>query len=193
MLKEFKPTYLYIKCHNVTGKLYFGKTTLPYDKMLKYLGSGDYWKSHIRKHGIEHVVTIWSRLFFDKDECTAFAVDFSTKEQIVESEDWANFRYENGLDGGNMPGVNKGVKRSAATRALISKIRTGSKQTAETCKKRSTALKGRIFSSEHIAKLCKPKPPRSKQHSENQSRARKGVPWSEARRNAQKIKENENS
>ena len=27
-MKQFKPTYLYVKTHNVTGLKYFGKTTL---------------------------------------------------------------------------------------------------------------------------------------------------------------------
>ena len=37
---NFKPTFLYIKQHTVTGKLYFGKTT---QNPETYLGSGTYW------------------------------------------------------------------------------------------------------------------------------------------------------
>ena len=48
MLKEFKPTYLYVKTHNITGLKYFGKTTNdPYT----YYGSGKYWLLHLKKHG----------------------------------------------------------------------------------------------------------------------------------------------
>lgn len=40
-----KPTYLYIKEHDITGLKYLGKTIAdPYS----YLGSGKYWKDHKR-------------------------------------------------------------------------------------------------------------------------------------------------
>ena len=144
MLKQFLPTYLYIKRHSVTGKLYFGKTTLSHTRMLSYRGSGDYWKDHIRKHGTEHVETVWYCLFYEKEECEKFALNFSTNQNIVESKGWANFKPENGLDGGNLKGVNKGIKRSEKTKLLISEIRTGTTQSQETKDKRAKSLAGRI-------------------------------------------------
>ena len=58
------PTYLYIKQHSITKKMYFGKTTRP-DPM-KYKGSGVYWLRHIKKHGSRFVETIWlSDLYYD--------------------------------------------------------------------------------------------------------------------------------
>ena len=98
---EFKPTYLYIKQHSVTGMLYFGKTV---QNPEKYLGSGTYWNSHISKHGKEHVVTLWYCLFFEKDSIVEFALSFSNQHNITESELWANLKPENGLDGVSMPG-----------------------------------------------------------------------------------------
>ncbi len=93
-----KPTYLYIKKHSVTGLKYFGKT---YKKdPEKYLGSGKYWKKHIKKHGEEFVTTIWYKLFSDEQELINYANNFSEKNNIVESKDWANLKTENGLDGG---------------------------------------------------------------------------------------------
>lgn len=94
----FKPTYLYIKQHSITGKLYFGKTVKDPEK---YLGSGKHWIRHIKKHGIEHIETIWYCLFLDKESCTEFALNFSKQENIVESKDWLNLKPENGLDGGS--------------------------------------------------------------------------------------------
>lgn len=44
----FRPTFLYIKQHTITGKLYFGKTSKNLDKMLSYKGSGKYWLDHIK-------------------------------------------------------------------------------------------------------------------------------------------------
>ena len=94
---EFKPTYLYIKQHTLTGKLYFGKTV---GNPEKYLGSGKLWQHHIKKHGKEHIVTLWYELFPNKDEIQEFALSFSKEMNIVESEQWLNLKLENGLDGG---------------------------------------------------------------------------------------------
>jgi hypothetical protein len=76
----FKPTYLYIKRHDITGLLYFGKTVRK-DPTL-YLGSGKYWRAHIRKHG-KNISTIWSMLFTDKDLIKEFALFFSEEFDIV--------------------------------------------------------------------------------------------------------------
>lgn len=58
-IDSFVPTYLYIKRHTITGKLYFGKTTKTDMDFSKYKGSGKHWSNHIKKHGKEHVETIW--------------------------------------------------------------------------------------------------------------------------------------
>lgn len=93
-----KPTYLYIKQHSISKLKYFGKTVKkdPYT----YLGSGKYWRRHIKKYGEEFVETIWIELFTDKDKLINFALNFSNKNNIIESSDWANLKLENGLDGG---------------------------------------------------------------------------------------------
>lgn len=93
-----KPTFLYIKQHNITGLKYFGKTTErnPY----AYLGSGKYWKKHINKHGTEHVITVWAHLFTDEQELIEYAKKFSKDNNIVDSTEWANLKEETGLDGG---------------------------------------------------------------------------------------------
>lgn len=89
--------YLYAKQHSVTGLKYFGKTTQ--NDPVKYLGSGKYWLRHIRKHGKEFVETLELYEFQDQEEATRFALEFSEKNQIVESKDWANLQDENALDG----------------------------------------------------------------------------------------------
>lgn len=90
-------TYLYHKRHIQTNLNYFGKTTGdPYT----YNGSGVYWNNHLRKHGKKiETVQVWA--FDDLAECSKFAVEFSTKHNIVESSEWANLCLENGLDGGD--------------------------------------------------------------------------------------------
>lgn len=106
---EFKPTFLYIKQHTVTGKLYFGKTTRNPEK---YLGSGKYWKLHIKKYGKKYVTNLWYCLFLDEKECKDFAIQFSTQNNIVNSKEWANLKQET-LDGGwdyvNDSGLNGGL------------------------------------------------------------------------------------
>lgn len=96
-MKQFYPTWLYVKCHNKTGLKYFGKTTKdPYT----YAGSGKHWKRHIKLHGND-VRTEWAQLFQDKSALMEFALKFSAEHNIVESKDWANLQPENGLDGGD--------------------------------------------------------------------------------------------
>lgn len=88
--------YLYIKQHRVTGLKYFGKTSTK-DPYL-YLGSGTHWRRHLKVHG-ENIETVQVWEFADENQCEKFALDFSEKNNIVESKEWANLRPENGKDG----------------------------------------------------------------------------------------------
>ena len=92
----FKPTYLYIKTHNQTKLKYFGKTT---GNPATYRGSGLYWTNHIKKYGYDVTTEIFGH-YTNKEQCLADALEFSTKHNIVESEEWANLRPES-LDGGD--------------------------------------------------------------------------------------------
>lgn len=93
----YRPTWLYIKQHNVTGLKYFGKTAC--EDPVKYKGSGLHWQRHIKKHGND-VTTTLCQLFNDRGLLTAYATAFSDQHNIVESDEWANLKSENGLDGG---------------------------------------------------------------------------------------------
>ena len=93
-----KITYLYIKQHSITKLKYFGKTTK--EDPVSYLGSGIHWKRHIKKHGTEHVKTLWYQSFQDEKSLIDYATKFSKENNIVESKEWANLKEENGLDGG---------------------------------------------------------------------------------------------
>ena len=97
----FIPTYLYIKQHTITGKLYFGKTTSNEDEMIKYKGSGKHWKSHIKMHGKENVVTLWYQLYDNPFDLVADALSMSYSFDIVNSNSWLNLQNENGLNGGD--------------------------------------------------------------------------------------------
>lgn len=109
---EFIPTYLYIKQHTVTGKLYFGKTTSK--DPIKYLGSGKTWVRNYKKHGKEHIITLWFQLYDNIFDLVSDAFSMSNSFNIVKSSLWMNLKPENGLDGYwfNEKGKNKGRKQS---------------------------------------------------------------------------------
>ena len=64
--------YLYQKHCSHCGLKYFGRTKKP--DPYKYTGSGKKWKSHIKAHGVECVVTDWVKAFNNQEECTAYAL-----------------------------------------------------------------------------------------------------------------------
>lgn len=98
----FKPTYLYIKQHNITGLKYFGKTVK--SNVFHYKGSGKLWSRHLNKYG-NNVTTVWHQLFENKEELVAYATKFSIDNDIVNSDDWANLKIEDGLWGGGVKGI----------------------------------------------------------------------------------------
>ena len=136
--QEFSPTYLCVKQHSVTGKLYFCKTTKSYDQMLQYVGSGTYWRKHLRRHGEEHVITLWYCLFTERESCIGFALSFSAQENIVESNNWANLRPENGIDG-----VITGSSMGEKTKRKISESSTGKQVTEAHANNISSAKLGK--------------------------------------------------
>lgn len=139
----YKPTFLYIKKHNQTGLLYFGKTIK--SDPTKYKGSGEYWLRHLKVHGND-VDTLWYCLFLDEDEIKEFALAFSAKHNIVESIDWANLVPENGINSGGPSGVTRSAEskeryRSAAILREAEKKVNGYEISAETRNKMSIASK----------------------------------------------------
>jgi len=147
----FKPTWLYVKQHNQTGLKYFGKTVRnPY----KYKGSGKKWVAHINKHGND-VTTIWVELFTDQNLIREFALKFSEENQIVESNDWANLKPEDGLWGGSAKGTNAGKVRTEEHCRKISEKAKGRKHSSETIMLMSLQRKGRQLAEETKQKIGK--------------------------------------
>ena len=147
------PTYLYIKQHFITGLKYFGKTTNldPY----KYNGSGKHWTRHIKKHGKEHIVTLWvSDLYYDTSIIDV-ALKFSMDNDIVNSKEWANLIPENGLDGGSKTGKT-GKPHTEETKAKMKgrlSPNKGKLHTDEAKAKMSVAQKGKVLSKETKLKM----------------------------------------
>ena len=136
--------------------MYFGKTTRPDPEV--YLGSGTRWLSHVKKHGIALVETVWYCLFTDKDDIVDFALTFSRIHDIANSKDWLNLVEENGLAGAGRP---KNFTFSEHSRKLMSEARKGkpaanrgkphSEESRQKMSK-SSAHKGKKLSAESIAK-----------------------------------------
>jgi hypothetical protein len=88
--------YLYVKTHNKTGLKYLGQTsaTDPH----RYPGSGVYWKLHLEKHGYDYTTEILKECQ-SKEELKELGTYYSNLWNIVESDEWANLKIEQG-DGG---------------------------------------------------------------------------------------------
>ena len=155
----FKPTYLYVKTHNVTGLKYFGKTTNL--DPVSYRGSGTYWINHIKKHGYD-VTTEIIGYYRDRDECVKAARKFSRDFMIVESEGWANLIDEYGVGGSGWIGVDELARARAVDTCkrkygddYYSKIVKGRSRTEEQRLNMSKIAKERGFGKTNAGK---PKP-----------------------------------
>ena len=104
----FKPTWLMIKQHNVTGLKYFCKTINK--DPIKYKGSGTVWRRHLKLHGYD-ITTTWCQLYTSKEQIQDYATNFSIQNNIVESNEWANLIIENGIDGGGNAGLQMSVQQ----------------------------------------------------------------------------------
>jgi hypothetical protein len=135
-------TWLYIKRHNQTSLLYFGKTDRD---PTKYKGSGTYWRKHLSIHGND-VTTICYELFTSKYLLENFARWFSEEFDIVKKTNdlgkkiWANEVPETGLQGQVIGWKNplKGMKTGRIS------IWRGKKRPEH-----SKIMKGRTFTESH--------------------------------------------
>lgn len=96
------PTWLMIKVHSTTKKKYFCKTqrTFGSKSFDNYKGSGKYWTHHIKKHGSEYVYNeLVIGPYTNKEQLINLATYISESLDVVNSDEWANLRIENGIDG----------------------------------------------------------------------------------------------
>ena len=90
--------YLYVKTHNKTGLKYLGQTSAKDPH--KYSGSGVYWKLHLKKHGYDYTTEILKECQ-SKEELKNLGTYYSNLWNVIESEEWANLKIEQG-DGGQI-------------------------------------------------------------------------------------------
>jgi hypothetical protein len=89
---------LLVKTHAVTGLKYLCKTVKK--DYLSYKGSGKYWRQHLKKYGPD----IKTELLYETEclvEFNRVCLEYSSKYNVAESDEWANLIPENGMDGGN--------------------------------------------------------------------------------------------
>lgn len=86
-----------IKTHNKTGFKYLCQTRSkdPY----RYPGSGKHWRAHINHHGYDISTKILGT-YDTMQELKEAGIYYSNMYNVVESEEWANLRIEDG-DGGD--------------------------------------------------------------------------------------------
>lgn len=88
-----KIIYLLVKTHNTTGLKYLCQTTRQdYDK---YPGSGIYWKKHLKAHGIDLTTQVIKECA-NREEMIHWGQYYSELWNVVESNEWANLRAEEG-------------------------------------------------------------------------------------------------
>lgn len=97
--KTYLPmNYLLLKTHKTTGLKYLCKTSR--DDWERYSGSGKYWLLHLEKHGY----VFNTELLFksdDIDEFSKICLNYSSELKVVESNEYANLKPEDGLRGGD--------------------------------------------------------------------------------------------
>lgn len=97
LYESIKPTRLYIKqCPHCELK-YFGKSNS--QNIVSYRGSGTRWRRHLNKHKVEPI-HLWNSDWYYDTSIKRFALKFSRINKIVKSDEWANLKEEDGLDGG---------------------------------------------------------------------------------------------
>jgi hypothetical protein len=90
---------LMIKTHVVTGLKYLCYTRSEGEAYSSYKGSGTRWKKHLAKHGDD----IATELIYETasyEDFKKFAISKSIEFDVVQSDDWANLKIEEG-DGGD--------------------------------------------------------------------------------------------
>lgn len=105
--------YLMIKKHNKTNLKYLCQTKRK--QPFLYPGSGKYWRLHLEKHGHDISTEILGT-FESKQELREAGRYYSELYDVVESDEWANLRIEDG-DGGDTSKTQQYITGMASRRS----------------------------------------------------------------------------
>jgi len=104
-----------IKKHNKTNLKYLCQTRRK--EPFLYPGSGKYWKSHLEKHGYD-ISTEVLGIYETKQELREAGIYYSDLFNVVESDEWANLRIEEG-DGGDTSKTKQYISGMASRRSYF--------------------------------------------------------------------------
>ena len=113
--------YLYKKTHLKTGLQYLGQTTSKDPHT--YIGSGVYWKLHLKKYGNDHSTEILKECQ-SKEEVKEWGLYYSKLWNVVQSNDWANLKEEQGDGGRQSAEVRKRISEAGKGRIPWNKGKT---------------------------------------------------------------------
>ena len=142
-----KRTYIYVK-QAPSGLMYLGKTVKNIkDNPNCYIGSGEYWKAHLKKYSYTYkdIKTWILHETEDNEDLINTGRYYSQLWNVVESDQWANLKEEDGTGGDTSRCKTKEQYRAAAMKAAETRRRNGTYAISE-----ETRLKQRL------AKLGKP-------------------------------------
>jgi hypothetical protein len=156
--------YLYIKTHNITGLKYLGKTVSKDPH--KYIGSGKRWRNHLKIHGLDYKTDILLATT-NVQEFKETGIFFSNIFKVVESDDWANLKTEEGdggwsnsaLESSKQPNIRSKAIETRKTRIAdddySKRISEGMKKSA---KVKNGTFKGKTHTEESLRKMRKERP-----------------------------------
>lgn len=130
--------YLIVKTHLKTGLQYLCQTK---QEPFKYLGSGTYWRRHLKIHG-KDIGTHILRECQTKEEVEFWGIHYSILWNVVESTLWANLKSESG-DGGSKGGTSR-IKTSLTMKGRPAHNK-GKKQKHKKHKSRSDMKKSKNY------------------------------------------------
>lgn len=145
--------YLMIKTHIQTGLQYLCQTSKKNPH--QYIGSGKYWKNHIKKHG-KNIKTQIIQICYTKSALVSWGKYYSELWSVVKSNRWANLKEETG-DGGpyTLWSDEQRKKLSESCKIAQNKIETKNKiSNALSCHWLITAPDGKKFIIQSLRKFC---------------------------------------
>ena len=140
-----KLTYIYVK-QAPSGLMYLGKTVKNIkDNPNCYIGSGEYWKAHIKKHGYTYkdIKTWILHETTDVEDLVRCGQYYSRLWNVVESNEWANLKEEDGTGGDTSRNKTKEQYRLSNKKAAETKRARGHVVSEETRLKQSLAKLGK--------------------------------------------------
>jgi hypothetical protein len=155
----------------VSGLKYFCKTTKIDDEFDRYFGSGVKWR-RMTKRRQDKLVKLWVSDFFHDTSIVKFAMRFSRFNRIVESNEWANLKPENGLDGGSDSSFYTDKVREKISKGRIKYLKENGNP--HLGMKRSDETKRRIGEKSKGRKAClgRPRPEETKRKIGNANRGK---------------------